>query len=57
MKRVALWALGIGVFLSVAPLTVERGYAAENDDATKCTVATLKGRYLFALTGTLFPQM
>jgi hypothetical protein len=55
MKRVALWALGIGVFLSVAPLTVERGYADDNDDATTCTLATLKGRYLFALTGTLFP--
>jgi hypothetical protein len=55
MKRVGLWALGIGVFLSVGPLTVGRGYADENDDATECTLATLKGRYLFALTGTLFP--
>jgi hypothetical protein len=55
MKRVGLWALGIGVFLSVGPLTVERGHAGENDDATECTLATLKGRYLFALNGTLFP--
>ena len=55
MKRAGLWALGIGVFLSVGPLTVERGHADDNDDATTCTLATLKGRYLFALTGTLFP--
>jgi hypothetical protein len=55
MKRVGLWALGIGVFLSAGPLTVERGHADDNDDATTCTLATLKGRYLFALTGTLFP--
>jgi hypothetical protein len=55
MKRVGLWALGIGVFLSVGPLTVERGYADENDDATTCTLATLKGRYLFAINGTVFP--
>jgi hypothetical protein len=56
MKRVGLWALGIGVFVSVGLLTVERGYADENDDTTTCTLATLKGRYLFALTGTVFPQ-
>ena len=55
MKRVGLWALGIGVFLSVGPLTVEQGYADENDRATKCTLATLKGRYLFAQSGTLLP--
>ena len=55
MKRVGLWALGIGALVSVGPLTVERGYADENDGAKKCSVATLEGRYLFALTGTLFP--
>ena len=48
MKRVRLWALGIGVFLSVGPLTVERGYADERERATTCTLATLTGRYLFA---------
>jgi hypothetical protein len=57
MKLVGLWALGIGVFLSVGPITVERGYADDDDDATTCTLATLKGRYLFALTGTLFPPL
>jgi hypothetical protein len=55
MRRVGLWAIGIGVFLSLGPLTVERGYAEKNEDATKCTLATLKGRYLYAVTGTDFP--
>jgi hypothetical protein len=55
MKRVGLCALGIGVFVSGGPLTVGRGYAVENDRATKCTLATLEGRYLFAGSGTLLP--
>jgi hypothetical protein len=55
MRRIGLWAIGIGVFLSVGPLTLEQGYADENDGAPKCTLATLKGRYLFATTGTLLP--
>jgi hypothetical protein len=51
MKRVGLWAaIGIGIFITVGLITVEPGYAEE-----KCTLKTLKGRYLFALTGTLFP--
>ena len=55
MKRVGLWAVGIGVLASVGLITVAQGFADENDRATKCTLATLKGRYLFAGTGTLFP--
>jgi hypothetical protein len=47
MKRVGLWALGIGVLISVGLLTVAHGFADENDGATRCTVKTLKGRYLF----------
>jgi hypothetical protein len=46
-----LCAVGMGVLVS----TVEQGYADENDRATKCTTATLKGRYLFAGTGTRLP--
>ena len=55
MKRVGLSAIGIGVLVSMGLLTVKPGYADENDRATKCTLATLKGRYLFAGTGTLLP--
>lgn len=55
MRRIGLWALGIGVLVSVGPLAVERGYAGDNDGTTKCNNATLKGRYLFAGTGTLLP--
>jgi hypothetical protein len=46
-----LCAVGMGVLVS----TLEQGYADENDRATTCTLATLKGRYLFAGTGTLLP--
>ena len=56
MKRVGLWAAGIGVLVSVGLLTVASGFADENDGATKCTVKTLKGRYLFGGgSATLFP--
>ena len=54
MKRVGLWAaVGIGIFVTVGLLTVEPGYA-EGNEAT-CTLKTLKGRYLFAQSGTLLP--
>ena len=55
MTRVGLWVIGTGVLISVGLLTVEHGYADENDRTTKCTLATLKGRYLFAGTGTRLP--
>jgi hypothetical protein len=56
MKRVGKWALGIGVLASVGLLSVAQGYAGASDGAPKCTLATLKGRYLFGGgSGTLFP--
>jgi hypothetical protein len=55
MKRVGLWAVGIGVLASVGLLSVAPGYAGDNDGATQCSLKTLKGRYLFGAPGTLFP--
>ena len=55
MKRVDLWAIGIGLVITVGLLTVEQGYAKEKDDRPKCTLATLKGRYLFGGIATLLP--
>ena len=55
MKRVGLLSMGIGVLVSVGILTVEQGLTEEKEHATRCTLATLKGRYLYALTGTVFP--
>ena len=56
MKRVGLSAVCIGVLASVGLLTVAQGFADENGDATRCTVKTLKGRYLFGGgSATLFP--
>ena len=55
MRRIGLFALGIGVLISVGLLSVAQGFADDNDGATKCSLKTLKGRYLFAGSGTLFP--
>jgi hypothetical protein len=53
MKRVGLWAMGIGLMSCVGIGTVELGHADEREHAQTCSSATLKGRYLFATTGTL----
>jgi hypothetical protein len=59
MKRAGLWAIGIVALASVGPL-VEQGYAGES--AGGCTLATLRGLYMFAqsgyvtISGSLVPQ-
>jgi len=55
MKRIGLWATGIGVVISVGLFTVEQGYTEEKEHATTCSLATVKGRYLFATSGMIFP--
>jgi len=55
LKRIGLWAAAIAVVTSTGLVTLERGYSDENDRATKCTLATLKGRYLFAGTAATVP--
>jgi hypothetical protein len=55
MQRVSIWTIGIGLVVTVGLLTVEHGYAEEKDHAPTCTLATLKGQYLFGGTGTLLP--
>jgi hypothetical protein len=52
LKRAGLWAIGIGVLASVGLVSVEQAFAG--DGAPKCSVATLKGRYLFAAPTILF---
>jgi hypothetical protein len=52
MKRVGIWAIGIGLVVIVGLLTLEQGYAKEEDDGPTCTLKTLKGRYLFGNTAT-----
>jgi hypothetical protein len=54
-RHIGLWAIGTGLLISVGLLTVERGYAEEKEHATKCTLASLKGHYLFVINGTVFP--
>jgi hypothetical protein len=53
MKRVGLWAMGVGLMSCVGISTIELGHADENEHERTCSPATLKGRYLFATTGTL----
>jgi hypothetical protein len=56
MNRVGLWgAIGIGIFITVGLITMEPGYAEEQEGEPTCTLKTLKGRYLFAASGTLLP--
>jgi hypothetical protein len=50
-KRIVRWSIATGVLISLGLLNVEQGYAADK----KCTLATLKGQYLVAASGTLFP--
>src|SRR5215475_1985165 len=47
MKRVDLWMIGIGLFITVGLMTGEQGYAEKEDDSPTCTLKTLQGRYLF----------
>jgi hypothetical protein len=55
MKRVSVWAIGIGLVVTVGLLTVAQGGAEKKDDTPTCTLATLKGRYLFGGIATLLP--
>ena len=55
MRRVSLWMIGIGLCITVGLITVQQGYAGEEDDRPTCTLATLKGRYLFGGIATLLP--
>ena len=56
MKRVGLWAaIGIGLFITMGLITMKQGYTEEKDQAPTCTLATLKGRYLFGGIATLLP--
>jgi hypothetical protein len=50
MKRIALWAIGIGVVVAGAA-----GQAGAAEKLKGCTLATLDGQYLFGGTATLFP--
>lgn len=48
MKRAGLWAIGIVALTSVGPLG-EQGYAGQSQGG--CTLATLRGLYMFAQSG------
>ena len=51
MKRTALWAIVIGALAGAGTLGAEQAYAGQ--DEAKCSLATLKGLYMFAESGYL----
>jgi hypothetical protein len=55
MQRVSVWAVGIGLVVAIGLLTGGQGYAKDKHDKGTCSLATLKGRYLFAASGTILP--
>ena len=55
LRRTMRVALAAGL-VAIAGLSLSRTLAASNDDGPRgCTLATLKGRYLFAFSATLLP--
>jgi hypothetical protein len=55
MKRACLWVVAIGLFIAVGFLTVEPAYAEGQHHGPRCTLKTLKGRYLFSQPANLVP--
>ena len=56
MKRLKLWGIALGICVTTGSLTATQGQAEKKNDRTPtCTVATLKGRYLFGGTSTRLP--
>jgi hypothetical protein len=54
MQRRGLWAAGVVLLLVigiVAVLAVGTGFAKDEDNGAKCSEATLRGTYLFAVDG------
>ena len=49
MKRAGLWAIGIGALAGAGLLAAAQAYAGQ--DEAKCSLATLKGLYMFAQSG------
>jgi hypothetical protein len=57
MKHAKPWTIGIGLVATVGLLTVKQGYGQEEEKGhvRTCSLETLKGRYLFASSGTVLP--
>ena len=55
MQRVGPLSIKILLMICVSIGAVKLGFAEEREHATTCTLATLKGRYLFVVNGTYFP--
>jgi hypothetical protein len=57
MKRAGLRAIAVGAVAGAGLVAMNQACAGEKDHATRCTLATLNGQYLFTGSGTLFPPV
>jgi hypothetical protein len=57
MKRAGPLAIKIGLMICVSIGAAKPGFAEEREHATTCTLATLKGRYLWVTSGMVFPPV
>jgi hypothetical protein len=55
MKRIGLWAMGIGLDQWCGRLHGRVCSPDEKEHTTTCSLVSVKGRYLFATNGTNFP--
>lgn len=55
MKGLAAEAISLGLLVGVGVVSAAPAYADGNDHVAKCSLATLRGQYLVAASGTLFP--
>jgi len=51
MKRLGPWAIGVGAMVSLGLFTVQQAYSGQQGGPTTCSLATLKGLYMFAQSG------
>jgi hypothetical protein len=51
MRRLGLWAIGVGVLASAGLLTAQQAHSWDQSGPTSCSNATLKGLYMYANSG------
>jgi hypothetical protein len=51
MKRLGPWAIGVGAVVTLGLFTAEQANSGQQGGPTTCSLATLKGLYMFAQSG------
>jgi hypothetical protein len=55
MKRIGPWPIVVGALVSLGLFTVEQAHSGQQGGPTTCSLATLKGLYMFAQSGWAVP--